>query len=359
MALADDYRYMAHALQIAARGLYTTDPNPRVGCVVAQRDVVVGEGWHEFAGGPHAEVIALMQAGGQARGGTVYVTLEPCSHHGRTPPCVDALIEAGVRRVVAAMMDPNPLVSGAGFARLKAHGIEVESGVLEAQASALNPGFVKRMRTGLPYVRCKVAMSLDGRTAMASGESKWITGPAARADVQHWRARSSAIVTGSGTMLADDPSLLVRLDQPHGQPLRVVVDSLLRTPFDACVFAGGAKTLIATARSDEMAYTASADVVSLPGTEGRVDLHALLQYLAKQQYNEVLIEAGPTLSGAFLTAGLVDELVIYIAPHLLGSNARGLFHLPALEKLADRIDLDITDMRAVGPDWRILARIQR
>lgn len=359
MALADDYRYMAHALQIAARGLYTTDPNPRVGCVVAQRDVVVGEGWHEFAGGPHAEVIALMQAGGQARGGTVYVTLEPCSHHGRTPPCVDALIEAGVRRVVAAMMDPNPLVSGAGFARLKAHGIEVESGVLEAQASAINPGFVKRMHTGLPYVRCKVAMSLDGRTAMASGESKWITGPAARADVQHWRARSSAIVTGSGTVLADNPSLLVRLDQPHGQPLRVVVDSRLRTPLHAHICAGGAKTVIVTAGSDEMVYAASADVVSLPGTDGRVDLHALLQYLAKQQYNEVLIEAGPTLSGAFLAADLVDELIIYIAPHLLGSSARGLFHLPALEKLADRIDLDITDMRAVGPDWRILARIQR
>ena len=359
MVVADDYRYMARALQIAARGLYTTDPNPRVGCVVVQRDVVVGEGWHEFAGGPHAEVIALKQAGDQARGGTVYVTLEPCSHHGRTPPCVDALIDAGVRRVVAAMMDPNPLVSGAGFARLKAQSIELESGVLEAQSSALNPGFIKRMHTGLPYVRCKVAMSLDGRTAMASGESKWITGPAARADVQHWRARSSAIVTGSGTVLADNPSLLVRLDQPHGQPLRVVVDSRLRTPLHAHICAGGAKTVIVTAGSDEMVYAASADVVSLPGTDGRVDLHALLQYLAKQQYNEVLIEAGPTLSGAFLAADLVDELIIYIAPHLLGSSARGLFHLPALEKLADRIDLDITDMRAVGPDWRILARIQR
>lgn len=357
MVFADDYRYMAQALQLAERGLYTTDPNPRVGCVVVRQDVVVGEGWHQFAGGPHAEIIALQQAGDRAQGATVYVSLEPCSHFGRTPPCADALIEAQVGRVVAAMMDPNPDVSGAGIARLKAKGVEVELGVLEAQACALNPGFVKRMRIGLPYVRCKVAMSLDGRTAMASGESKWITSPPARADVQHWRARSSAIVTGSGTVIADDPSLLVRLEQPHRQPLRVVVDSRLRIPMDAQIFSAAGKVLIATAQTEPMAYSSLAEVVSLPNAQGRVDLEALLRFLATQQLNEVLIEAGPTLSGAFLSAGLVDELVIYIAPHLMGSTAQGLFHLPALASLADRIELDVTDIRAVGADWRIVARI--
>lgn len=356
MNTAGDYGYMAQALQLAERGLYTTDPNPRVGCVVVQQGVVVGEGWHQFAGGPHAEVVALAQAGERAQGATAYVSLEPCSHHGRTPPCTDALINAQVGRVVTAMIDPNPRVAGSGLARLKIHGIAVESGVLEAQALALNPGFVTRMRKGLPYVRCKLAMSLDGRTAMACGESKWITGAAAREDVQRYRARSSAIITGIGTVLADNPSLTVRLQGEHKEPLRVVVDSRLRVAMDAQIFAGSANTLIA---STQTAASGPANIVTLPGTEGRVDLQALLQYLALQEHNEVLIEAGPTLSGAFLSGGLVDELIIYVAPHLMGSKAQGLFHLPALEQLADRIALDITDIRAVGRDWRIVARPSR
>jgi diaminohydroxyphosphoribosylaminopyrimidine deaminase/5-amino-6-(5-phosphoribosylamino)uracil reductase len=363
MFVTTDHRHMARALQLAACGLFTADPNPRVGCVLVRDGQVVGEGWHERAGEPHAEIHALEQAGAQARGATAYITLEPCSHHGRTPPCSKALIEAGVARVVAAMEDPNPLVAGSGLAALRQAGIEVSSGLLAAEAAQLNPGFVKRMRSGLPWVRCKLAMSLDGRTAMASGESRWITGEAARRDVQRLRARSSAVLTGIGTVLADDPSMNVRLDDTGElhQPWRVVLDSQLRMPAAARMLALPGSTRILTVETDAQKAAALAQgevsVVTLPGQDGRLDLAAVMRYLAEQQLNEIHVEAGPTLCGALLQAGLVDELVIYLAPHLMGDAARGLFHLPGLERMEQRVKLDIMDIRAVGDDWRITATI--
>ncbi len=368
---AADYTYMAQALRLATLGLYTTEPNPRVGCVLVRDGQVVGEGWHRRVGGPHAERIALAAAGEAARGATAYVTLEPCCHQGRTSPCTDALLAAGVTRVVAATVDPNPLVGGKGLALLEAAGVAVESGLMETQARALNPGFIKRMAKGLPYVRCKLAASLDGRTAMASGESQWITGEAARRDVQFLRARSSAILTGVGTVLADDPSMNVRL-QPTDlrglepteavrQPLRVVVDSRLRTPPGARLLGLPGMTLIACTDQPAPAIavleSAGALVEVLPEGRGRVDLESLLRHLAEQEVNEVLIEAGPTLAGAAVAAGLVDELVLYLAPHLMGDAARGLFHLPGLERMAERIPLTLTDVRAVGQDWRLTARL--
>lgn len=361
---ADDHRFMSRALHLAERGLYTTDPNPRVGCVVVKEGKVIGEGWHARAGEPHAEVHALAEAGAEAEGATAYVTLEPCSHHGRTPPCAEALVEARVGRVVAAMQDPNPRVAGSGLERLHAAGIEVASGLLAEQAEALNPGFVRRMREGRPYVRCKLAMSLDGRTAMASGESKWITGEAARCDVHRLRARSSAIMTGIGTLLADDPSLNVRLDEAGAvlQPLRVVLDPRLSTPETARMLKLEGGTLIATASDDaEVAASlqrAGAEVVHLADGIDRVDLHGLLALLAEREINEVLLETGATLSGAMLRAGLIDELVVYMAPHLMGNDARGLFNLPGLENMSERIELEITDLRALGHDWRITATVK-
>ncbi len=370
MSDATDYGHMARALRLAALGLYSTEPNPRVGCVLGRDGQVVGEGWHRRAGGPHAERIALAAAGEGARGATAYVTLEPCCHHGRTPPCTDALLASGVARVVAAMVDPNPLVAGQGLDILKAAGVAVESGVMEAQAQALNPGFVKRMRQGLPYVRVKLAASLDGRTAMASGESQWITGEAARRDVQSLRARSSAILTGVGTVLADDPSLNVRLqaadlpglepgDVVH-QPLRVLVDSGLRTPPTARLLSLPGGTLIACAdpvpERAAALEAAGARVLACPGADGRVDLAALLRRLGAEQVNEVLIEAGPTLAGSAVAAGLVDELILYLAPHLMGDAGRGLFHLPGIGRMAERVPLTLTDVRAVGSDWRLTAR---
>ena len=354
---------MARALQLAERGLYITDPNPRVGCVLVRDGAVVGEGWHERAGGPHAEINALRQAGTQAAGATAYVTLEPCSHHGRTPPCSAALIEAGVVRVVAAMQDPNPRVAGSGLQALQQAGIETTSGVLAAAAEALNPGFVKRMRTGLPWVRCKLAMSLDGRTAMASGESQWITGAAARRDVHRLRARASAILSGIDTVLADDPALTVRLEEPAATPvqppLRVILDSRLRIPDDAQLLGLPGETLLLTGvtRPEQHARLARPGVTLtiLPLQEGRLDLVAVLRHLGGLELNEVHVEAGATLCGALLQAGLVDELVIYMAPHLMGDAARGLFTLPGLERMAQRIDLKVTDIRAVGDDWRITA----
>jgi diaminohydroxyphosphoribosylaminopyrimidine deaminase/5-amino-6-(5-phosphoribosylamino)uracil reductase len=365
MTSATDHKYMARALQLAERGLYTTDPNPRVGCVLVRDGVVVGEGWHERAGGPHAEINALRQAGAQAAGATAYVTLEPCSHHGRTPPCSDALIAAGVARVVAAIQDPNPQVAGRGLQSLQQAGIETMSGVLAAAAVALNPGFVKRMRTGLPWVRCKLAMSLDGRTAMASGESQWITGAHARRDVHRLRARASAILTGIDTVLADDPSLTVRLDEPAAtsvqQPLRVVLDSRLRMPADAQLLGLPGETLVLTGVTppERHALRARAGVtlVTLPLHAGRLELAAVLRQLGGLELNEVHVEAGATLCGALLQAGLVDELVIYMAPHLLGDAARGLFVLPGLERMAQRIKLSVRDIRAVGDDWRITAKV--
>lgn len=361
---SDDLLYMSRALQLARRARYTTQPNPRVGCVIVKDGVVVGEGFTSPVGGPHAEAVALKQAGERARGATVYVTLEPCSHHGRTPPCADALVSAGVARVVFAVQDSNPLVGGRGLERLVAAGIAVETGVLEAEARALNAGFLRRMAGGLPHVRVKLAMSLDGRTAMASGESQWITGAAARRDVQKLRADSGAVVTGVGTVLADDPSLTVRPEEwtdwptalPPVQPLRVVVDSLLQTPASARMLSLPGHTVIATAEDhdEERAQwlrAAGAEIWPLPTLAGRVLLRALLEKLREAQVNDVLVEAGPTLASAFLAAGVVDELVVYQAPTLLGSTARPLLDLP-LSQMAEQKRLRVLDMRMVGDDCR-------
>lgn len=356
---AADVAYMARALRLAERGLFTTDPNPRVGCVIVKDGAIVGEGWHERAGEPHAEVHALREAGARAQGATVYVSLEPCCHHGRTPPCTDALIQAGVARVVAAMIDPNPRVGGSGLDALRAAGIAAEAGALEAEAIRLNPGFVQRMRVGRPHVRLKLAASLDGRTALESGESKWITGEAARADVHRFRARSSAIVTGIGTVLADDPAMTVRGVPGARNPLRVVVDSRLRTPKNAQMLGLPGGTLIAcaqeTATTADALRAAGADILALPGKARRVDLAALMHELAAREINEVWVEAGPALAGGLIEEGLVNEVLIYFAPQLLGDGARGLAHLPAIRTLADRVELGITDVRAVGRDWRITA----
>ena len=358
---AADSQWMAQALRLAERGLYTTSPNPRVGCVLVKEGKVVGEGWHERAGEPHAEVHALRAAGKTARGATAYVTLEPCSHHGRTPPCADALIAAGISRVVAAVQDPNPQVAGQGIAKLRAAGIEVEYGLMDAAARELNIGFFSRMARGTPWVRSKIAASLDGRTALANGTSKWITSDAARRDVQHWRARSCAVLTGIGTVLADDPQLNVREIRTDRQPLRVVIDSQLRMPVDARILSGG--TLIYTASMVEAKRTAlqaqGAEVVTLAGADGQVDLPAVLRDLARRGINEVLVEAGRTLNGALLQAGLVDELVLYLAPKLLGDAARGLADLVELAQLQQGVALKWQDARQVGGDLRIVATITK
>ncbi len=359
---------MARAVQLARHGIYTTHPNPRVGCVVVQQGEIVGEGWHMRAGEAHAEIYALKAAGQKSAGATVYVTLEPCSHHGRTPPCADALVKAGVSRVVIAMNDPNPQVAGQGIARLKAAGIDVEEGVLQAEAAALNPGFISRFTRSRPFVRCKLAMSLDGRTAMASGESKWITSATARQDVQRLRARSDAIMTGIGTVLADDPQLDVRpagIDELHvvlvGEsqrpPMRVIVDSTLRTPLASRTLELPGKKLIATAVASseilDVLHQKRVNVCCFSDGSGRVNLPLLLEYLAAHEINELLLEAGPVLSGAMLQAGLIDELIIYMAPHLMGEQGQGLMTLPGLEKMAQRVPLKTQEIRAVGDDWRI------
>ena len=359
-----DYEYMARALQLAARGLYTAHPNPRVGCVLVRDGNIVGEGWHQRAGEPHAEIHALQQAGAGARGATAYVTLEPCCHHGRTPPCTDALIQAGIARVIVAMIDPNPRIAGLGLEQLKRAGIQVETGVLESEAEKLNPGFIMRMRKQRPYVRCKLAMTLDGRTATATGESQWITGEPARADVQRLRAQSGAIMTGSGTIMADDPRLTVRPEvlSVESQPLRVVLDSRLRITPKARLFKEPGETLVFTTSRDrelmEPLQQAGAKLITLPAANNHLDLAAVLGYLASQgEINEVLVEAGPILSGALLQAHLVDELIIYMAPILLGDAGRGLIHLqPDIARLLDRIEMEISEIRAVGRDWRIIAQ---
>jgi len=361
MTLAADAAWMARALQLAERGLHTTSPNPRVGCVLVKGGKNIGEGWHERAGEPHAEVHALRAAGKTARGATAYVTLEPCSHHGRTPPCADALIAAGVTRVVVAMQDPNPLVAGRGVAKLRAAGIAVECGLMEAAARELNIGFVARMTRGTPWVRSKIAASLDGRTALANGVSKWITGSAARQDVQQWRARSCAVLTGIGTVLADDPQLNVRDSGATRQPLRVVLDTELRISVDAKILQGG-NVLIYTASTDvakqDTLRGRGADVVVMQTVKDGSSLSAVLGDLAKRGINEVLVEAGKTLNGALLKAGLVDELVLYLAPQLLGDAARGLADLGELTQLEQRMELDWQDVRHVGNDIRITARVK-
>ncbi len=363
---------MARAIQLAHCGRYTSAPNPRVGCLLVKAGTVVGEGFHYQAGGPHAERAALNEAGAQAKGATAYVTLEPCCHHGRTSPCSDALIDAGVTRVVIAMLDPNPKVSGQGLAQLQSSGIETESGLLQTEAELLNPGFIKRMTNSLPFVRCKLAMSLDGRTAMADGESKWITSDAARLDVQRLRARSSAIITGIETVLNDNPSMNVRLsadslqgvvtDQDIIQPLRVVMDSNLRTPPSAKLLSLPGEVVITYANGNPTAITAlqnaGATLCHLPGPTSQVEPKKVLRYLAEREINEVLIEAGPTLAGRFLSANLIDELVIYMAFHLMGDGGRGLFNLPGLEQMSQRINLEVSDMRRLGPDLRVTATLR-
>lgn len=357
---AVDHVHMAHALRLAEKGLHTTQPNPRVGCVVARGDTVLGTGWHQRAGEPHAEVFALREAGDSARGATAYVTLEPCAHFGRTPPCADALIAAGVGRVVIAHEDPFDKVAGAGIEKLRAAGIGVQVGLMRDAAHELNIGFFSRIQRGRPWLRVKIAMSLDGRTALADGSSKWITGEAARADVQRWRARSSAILSTSGTVLADDPYLTVRL--PEGEhfvpPLRAILDSGLRTPTGAHVLDAAAPTVLMHA-SDAPVPAHLADVNRAEirrEDDGGLDLRAALYWLAQRDINEVHVEAGPVLCGALLAAGLADELLVYIAPVLLGHAARPMLHLPPLDDMASRWKLQAVDRRQVGEDTRLQLR---
>ena len=357
MFTALDYQFMARALQLAKKPLQAPHPNPRVGSVIVQDQQIVGEGFHPKAGLPHAEVFALLQAGDRAKGSTVYVTLEPCSHTGRTPPCANALIEANVQRVVIAAQDPNPKVAGSGIALLQQAGIQVEEGLLETQARELNKGFIKRMQSGLPWLRCKLAMSVDGRTAMANGESQWITGPHARRDVQHWRANVDAILSSRGTVAADNPKLTVRdLEvEELRQPLRVIVDSQLRTAEDAQLFSQPGKVLLACIDDTCAAvYGGKAEVVKLPASHDRVDLSALLHLLGSREINEVHTEAGAQLNGALLEAGLVDEMVIYVAPTLMGHKARPLFHLENIHSMMDRYLLECTDIRHIGNDLRFI-----
>ncbi|MGZ5576061.1 MAG: bifunctional diaminohydroxyphosphoribosylaminopyrimidine deaminase/5-amino-6-(5-phosphoribosylamino)uracil reductase RibD [Methylobacter sp.] len=351
-----DAFYMARAINLAKKGRYTTDPNPRVGCVLVRGDVVIGEGWHVKAGQGHAEVEALKNTP-DAKGATAYVTLEPCSHQGRTPPCCDALIKAGVSRVVAAMQDPNPQVSGRGLERLKAAGIEVVCDILHEDAQALNRGFIKRMTVNRPFVRSKLAMSLDGRTAMASGESKWITSDKSRADVQRLRAESSAILTGINTVLADNPALNARVEGDVLQPFRVVLDTHLNMPVSAQMAKLPGRSLILTCSEDQQKQQAlqqaGFEVYPLTSKNGRLDLHAVMEFLAGQQVNELLVEAGSVLNGALLDEGLVDEVIIYMAPCILGDQGRGLFKLPGLQQMADKKQLKLRNVRQVGPDLRL------
>jgi len=354
-----DNRHMRRALELAARGLYTTDPNPRVGCVLVRAGRVVGEGWHERAGEAHAEVNALRAAGDAAAGATAYVTLEPCAHTGRTPPCTQALIGARVARVVYAIGDPNPL-SGAGAAALRAAGIELQADVLAHEARALNPGFFKRMQAGLPWVRVKLAASLDGRTALANGASRWVTAPAARQDAQRFRARSSVVLSGSGTVLADDPALNVRIEGATRQPLRVLLDSELRVPPTARMFDREGPALVFTASTDAARLGELARrgvlVESVPrAAGGGLALQSVLRRLAEREANEVWVEAGARLAGALLDARLVDELIVYLAPSLLGPTARPLAQLPEITQLEQRLRLEFTECKPIGPDLRLTA----
>ena len=360
---AEDHLYMTRALQLAEQGLYTTMPNPRVGCVIVKDGpkgkIIVGEGAHLKAGEPHAEIRALQQAGAAAKGATLYVTLEPCSHTGLTPPCSQAIVDAGIIKVIAAMQDPNPQVAGGGLAHLQANKIEVASGLMQAQAEALNPGFISRMTLQKPFVRCKIAASLDGKTALSNGASQWITSEPARLDVQHWRARSCAILTGIGTVLSDNPSMNVRLENASRQPLKVIVDSQLKTPIDAKILQGG-NVLIAFAidvnnRADAM-FEQGVELLCIPNTDGKVCLKTLLSHLASQQINEVLCEGGEGLNGALLAQGLIDELLIYYAPKLMGSAAKSLFAIPALTQMSQAIDLQIIELRHIGTDIRLRAK---
>ncbi len=372
---ASDYQHMSRALQLARRGLYSTDPNPRVGCVIVKDDVVLSEGWHQKAGQPHAEIEALNNAKqnqtlDNVSGATCYVTLEPCAHHGRTPPCTESLINAGIKKVIAATIDPNPLVAGKGIQQLKEAGIETASGLMEAQAGELNPGFAMRMQQGRPFVRCKLAMSLDGKTALHNGESKWISSPESRMDVQKLRARSSAIMTGIGTVIADDPSMNVRLSESedwakHGrQPLRVILDSDLEISPEAKILNVTGQAIIFHQSDNkgriEKLENKGAELVTIEAARGSAFLKQVLNYLAmEKEINEILLETGSTLAGEMLQAGFIDELIIYIAPALLGQDAKSLFQLPVIEDMSDRISLDISDVRSIGKDIRIKATVIR
>jgi diaminohydroxyphosphoribosylaminopyrimidine deaminase/5-amino-6-(5-phosphoribosylamino)uracil reductase len=360
MFSAADRDFMRRALELAGRGLYTTTPNPRVGSVIVKDGAVVAGGWHEKAGMPHAEALALKAAGERARGATLYLNLEPCSHHGRTPPCADAIVAAGVKRVVAAMQDPNPKVAGAGFAKLRAAGIEVEHGLMEDEARELNIGFVARMTRGRPWVRMKIAASLDGRTALANGKSQWITGEAARQDGHRWRARACAVLTGFGTVRDDDPQLNVRgVDTPR-QPLKIVVDSKFETSPSARLLKEG-KTLVAGAVNDAKRIAslkgAGAEVVIIPNDGGKVELFKLMEELARRELNEIHVEAGTKLNGSLLQAGVVDEFLVYIAPRVIGDSGRGMFSLPELTELSRSTALKIQEVERVGEDLRIVARL--
>lgn len=355
--MRQDSFYMAKAMALAKKGRYTTDPNPRVGCVLVKDNKIIAEGWHKRAGQGHAEINALEQVT-DVKGSTAYVTLEPCSHYGKTPPCCEALINANIARVVVAMQDPNPLVAGKGLEKLQQAGIEVGCGVLEADAKLLNQGFIKRMTQGFPFIRSKLAMSLDGRTAMASGESQWITGDKARQDVQRLRAASSAILTGINTVLADDPSLNARLETEVLQPMRVVLDSRLQMPCDAKMRLLEGRCLILTCSEDKIKKKAleraGFEVFVLAEQKGHLDLKAVFLFLAKQQINEVLVEAGAILNGALLEAGLVDEWIIYMATVILGDQGRGLFNMPTLQVMADKKELHLKQTRQIGNDLKLI-----
>ncbi|WP_036591021.1 bifunctional diaminohydroxyphosphoribosylaminopyrimidine deaminase/5-amino-6-(5-phosphoribosylamino)uracil reductase RibD [Oceanospirillum maris] len=370
-----DAYFMARAIRLARLGHYTTFPNPRVGCVLVKEGKIIAEGWHQKAGEGHAEVNALAQTD-DTNGATAYVTLEPCSHTGRTPPCSDALIKAGIVRVVIGMNDPNPLVAGNGIRKLKAAGIEVCSGICETDARALNPGFIHRMTLQRPFIRAKLACSIDGRTAMASGESQWITGPAARTQVQRLRAGSSAIISGIDSVICDDSALTVRAEQlklengdqiAQRQPLRVILDTHLRLPINAKILKQSGETVILYVDEKEQKQLdieekrqalekAGAQCVAMPVDKGHVSLAAVMAYLHGRECNEVLLETGATLAGAFAVEGLIDELVIFMAPTLLGNGARGLLNLPEITQMADQQRLEITDCRMVGSDMMITAR---
>lgn len=356
-----DAACMTRALELARRGRYSTHPNPQVGCVIAQGGRIAGSGWHHRAGLPHAEINALNEAGGDLQGATAYITLEPCNHHGRTPPCAPALIEAGLARVVVAMPDPNPMTSGRGLKALAAAGLKVETGLMAEEALAINRGFVSRMERRRPYIRCKLAVSVDGKTALANGASRWITGAEARADGQRLRAASSAVMTGINTVLADDPRLNVReVDTAGRQPLRVVLDRALRFPATARMVALAGKTLLFTRSRDAglrgALERAGVEVRFVAGDEEGF-LPAVLRTLALEcEVNDLLVEAGPTLSGALLQGDLVDELIVYQAPILLGSGAAEMAATPVIAAMEERRELELLDQRPVGKDWRLTFR---
>jgi diaminohydroxyphosphoribosylaminopyrimidine deaminase / 5-amino-6-(5-phosphoribosylamino)uracil reductase len=356
---ADDHNYMTRALRLAEQGLYSTMPNPRVGCVIVKDNQIIGEGAHLKAGEPHAEILALRQAGEAIIGATLYVTLEPCSHTGRTPPCAEALVNVGLARVVVAMQDPNPQVAGSGLALLKSHNIEVVCGLMEAQARDLNPGFISRMTRQLPFVRCKIAASLDGKTALNNGVSQWITNEPARLDVQHWRARSCAILTGAGTVLADNPSMTVRDVEVSRQPLKIIVDSQLSISPNAKILQNGNALIAFAAPNSEkeaQLLSAGAELLCIPNTDGKVCLTTLLSHLASREINEILIEGGEGINGALMAHNLIDELLIYYAPKFMGSAAKSMFAMPEYTYMNQVITLDVLDMRKIGVDIRLRAK---